>query len=129
MTKNIRLLSILEKLSNEPKVCVKDLALLYDVSIKSIQNDFTILTEYFATQLLKKGECYTLLNQEHFSNIFRSNPQTIKRFLHLISMVDGDFYTEFIEEHKMLFQELNFTTSPVYQIENSPYEHLKKRES
>ena len=126
MTKNIRLLSILELLVKKTKVCVKELALLYDVTVKSIQNDFKILKEYFGEQLIKKGDCYTLLNQDSFSQIFKSNPQTIKRFLHLVSMVDSCFYDDFVHEYGAVLEELNFKTTSIYQIENSPYEHLKK---
>lgn len=126
MTKNIRLLSILEQLSKHPKVSVKELALLYDVSPKSIQNDFKILNEYFSEKLLKKGESYTLLDEDKFSKIFKSKPQTIKRFLQLISMVDATFYNKFMEEYSELFKELNLTASPIYQIEDSPYERLNK---
>jgi len=126
MTKNIRLLSILELLSKKSTPCIKEMALHFDVTVKSIQNDFKILNEYFGEQLIKKGDCYTLLNQESFSQIFKSNPQTIKRFLHLVSMVDNSFYREFIEKYQKMLQELNLCTSPVYQIENSPYENLKE---
>jgi len=126
MKKDKRLLYILEQLSNGSTLCVKALALDCGVTEKSIQNDFRDFRDHFGEQLIKKGECYTLLNQERLSKTFRSNPQTIKRFLHLVSVVDSSFYDNFISEHKDLLQELNFTTSPIYQIENSPYEHLKK---
>jgi len=126
MKKAKRPLHILEQLSKGSTLCVKALAIYYDVSVRSIQTDFKNFREYFGEQLIKDGECYTLLNQEHFSQIFKNNPQTIKRFLHLVSMVDSSFYDKFVFEHKDLLQKLNFTTSPVYQIENSPYELLKK---
>ena len=92
MTKNIRLLSILEQLSKHHKVCVKELALLYDVSVKSIQNDLKIITEYFSHNLVKESDCYHLLNQDSFSKLFSKNPQTIKRFLQLLSQVDSVLY-------------------------------------
>ena len=126
MTKNIRLLSILEQLSTHHKVCVKELALLYDVSIKSIQNDLKIITEYFSHNLVKESDCYHLLNQDSFSKLFSKNPQTIKRFLQLLSQVDSVLYDDFIRENSKLLKSLHFNTSPIYQIENSPYEHLKK---
>ena len=126
MTKNIRLLSILEQLSKRSTVCIKELALHFSVSVKSIQTDFQILNEYFGEQLIKKGDCYRLLKQEHFSKTFKNNPQSIKRFLHLISMVDSSFYESFLLEHKELLRELNIESTAIYQIENSPYEHLKK---
>lgn len=126
MTKNIRLLSILEQLSKRSTLCIKNVALHFDVTVKTIQNDFKILNEYFGEQLIKKGDCYTLLNQKYLVSIFQSNPQTIKCFLHLVSMVDNDFYTELISENKKILQELNLSTTPIYQIENSPYENLKE---
>ena len=65
MTKSIRLLSILEQLSSNQKVCVKDLALFYGESSRTIQNDFTdVLTIYFTNRLIKKGDCYTLFYLE-----------------------------------------------------------------
>ena len=126
MNKNIRLLSILEQLSKRSTLCIKELALHFDVTVKSIQNDFKIFNEYFGEQLIKKGDCYRLLNQDSFSQIFKSNPQTIKRFLHLVSIVDSSFYESFVYEYRDVLEELNFKTSPIYQIENSPYEYLKK---
>ncbi|CAA6803126.1 MAG: Unknown protein [uncultured Sulfurovum sp.] len=58
MTKNIRLFSILERLSKSHKVCVKELALLYDVDVKTLQNDFKTIREYFSDNLIKKGDCF-----------------------------------------------------------------------
>ena len=126
MTKNIRLLSILEHLSKYHKVCVKELALLYDVSIKSIQNDLKIISEYFSKNLIKKADCYHLLNKDAFSKLFTENPQTIKHFLKLLSQVDSVLYDDFISENSELLKGLQFNSSPIYQIENSPYEYLKK---
>lgn len=124
MTKNIRLLSILEQLSTQPKVSVKKLALLLNVTPRSIQKDFQILNDYLGEKLVKKGDSYRFLNEDSFSKIFKSNPQTIKHFLQLVSMVDANFYDEFLHEHTELLKELNLNTSSVYQIENSPYEQL-----
>ena len=45
MNKNIRLLSILGLLSKKSIVCIKELAIHFDVTVKSIQNDFKILNE------------------------------------------------------------------------------------
>jgi predicted DNA-binding transcriptional regulator YafY len=129
MTKNIRLLSILEQLSKGLTLCIKEVALHFNVTVKSIQNDFKILNEYFGEQLIKKGDCYILLTQDSFTQIFKSNPQTIKRFLHLVSIVDNTFYREFIEEYQTMIQGLNLLTTPLYQIENSPYEYLKQENS
>lgn len=126
MTKNIRLLSILEQLSKEHQVCVKSLALFYEVSVKSIQNDFKIITEYFSENLVKKGDCYYLVNSDIYSKLFSSNPQTIKRFLHLLSMVDSVLYDDFMQENSELLEGLDFHSSPMYHIENSPFEHLKQ---
>ena len=126
MNKNIRLLSILKELSTGSTLCIKALALQYDVSIKVIQTDFKNFREYFGEQLIKKGECYTLLNQKHFTQTFKNNFQTTKRFLHLVSMIDSSFYEKFISEHRDLLKKLNFQNSPIYQIENSPYEYLRE---
>ena len=126
MNKNTRLLSILEKLSKGSTLCIKALALHFDVSIRSIQGDFENFRDHFGEQLIKKGECYTLLNQKHLNQIFKSNPQSIKRFLHLVSMVDNPLYKSFVSEYRDLLQELNLKTTAIYQIENSPYEFLKK---
>ena len=41
----------------------------FDVSAKSIQNDFQILNEYFGEKLVKKGDSYTLLNQESIQQV------------------------------------------------------------
>lgn len=129
MHKNLRLLSILEKLSKAQSTCLKNLATEYKVSLKSIQNDFKILNEYFGDKLVKKGDCYFLLNQEYFSDIFTSDPQTIKRFLRLVSIVDSSLYDSFFQEYGDLLKSLKlFDSSSVYQVENSPFEQLQDRD-
>lgn len=129
MTKNIRLLSILEQLLKHRQVSVKDLALFYEVSVKSIQNDFQILTTYFGGKLLKKGDTYTLLKTQLFEELFQSNPQTVKRLLRLVSIVDSDLYTELIQKHETLLKGLKlFDSTTIYQIENSPFEQLQDRD-
>jgi len=124
MTKNIRLLSILEALVTDSTVSVKALASLYDVTPKSIQNDFQILKAYFGEKLIKKGERYQLLSEDVFSTLFKSNPHTVKRFLQLVSMVDAPFYDALVKENAEQFKALKLNTSSIYQIENSSYEHL-----
>jgi len=126
MTKSIRLIYILEQLSKGATLCPKELFPPSEVSLKSIQGDFSDLRDYFGEQLIKKGKCYALLNQEHFTQTFKNNPQTTKRFLHLVSMIDSSFYDKFVSEHKDLLKKLNFQNRPIYQIENSPYEYLKE---
>lgn len=126
MKKNIRLLSILEDLLVTKHVSVKALALKHNVSVKSIQNDFQVLNEYFSEKLLKQGDCYMLLDTQSMAKLFSSNPQTIKHFLYLISMIDASFYDEFINEYGHLLKGLNLHNTPIYQIINNSNENLTK---
>ena len=126
MPKNNRLLLILESLLKSSKVSVKELALQCESSTRTIQNDFNDLRDYFGEQLIKKGESYSLLTPNSFANIFKTHPRTIKRFLYHLSVVDSDFYTIFTTQYSDLLKALNFNNSPIYQIENSPYEQLKE---
>ena len=125
MTKNIRLLSILEQLLKYDKACVKELALLYGVNPRTIQQDFEVLNAYFTEQLNKIGDCYVLLKKEHFSNLFQLNHKISKQFLKFLSLVDTKLYSQFKQEHSELIKALKLDSSTVYQIENSPYEKLK----
>ena len=126
MTKNIRLLSILEQLSEHEKVCVKELAYLLDVSLKTIQNDFKeVLKPYFGEKLNKIDDCYFLLKREYFYDLFQHNHKISKQFLKFLSIVDSNLYHQFKNEHTELMKALKLDSSTVYQIENSPYEHLK----
>lgn len=126
MNKNIRLLSILEDLLVKKQVSVKALAHEYNVSVKSIQNDFQVLNEYFGEKLVKKGDLYTLLEENNITKVFSSNPQTIKHFLYLISMIDASFYDEFINEYSHLLKGLKLSSTPIYQVVNSPNENLTR---
>jgi len=126
MNKNIRLLSILENLSSKQKVCVKELALYLNVTVKTIQDDFkTVLNPYFDDRLNKVGDCYFLLKREQFYDLFQHNHKTSKQFLRFLSIVDSDLYNQFKKEHTELIKSLKLDSSSVYQIENSPYEKLK----
>ena len=126
MTKNIRLLSILEQLSLHHKVCVKELALFFGESSRNIQNDFKdVLNIYFGDRLIKKGDCYSLLKREQFHDLFKHNHKISKQFLTFLSVVDSDLHDKFKEENSALIKALKLDSSTVYQIENSPYEHLK----
>ena len=107
MKKVHRLFSMIEELSKNLKVCISSLVLKYGVTERTLQSDFALLVDYFGEKLVKKGACYTLLNQEQFSQIFRTNPQTLKRFLYLVSVVDTAFYEDFVHEYHELLQELN----------------------
>ena len=126
MAKNNRLLLILESLAKNSNVSVKELALRCETTPRTIQNDFSELREYFGEQLLKKGDSYALLTPNSFANIFKTHPRTIKRFLYHLSVVDSDLYETFTTQYADLLKALNFNNSPIYQIENSPYEHLKE---
>jgi len=125
MTKSIRLIYILEQLSKKPKVCVKELAFSLNESLRVIQQDFETLKKYFGERLNKEGECYFLLKQEDFYDLFRLNHKTSKQFLKFLSIVDVKFYRQFKEEHGELIKALKLDSSAIYQIENSPYENLK----
>jgi predicted DNA-binding transcriptional regulator YafY len=128
MSKNIRILSILKKLALSKRVCIKELANEYGVGKRTIQKDFEKLYNHFSDSLIKKGDCYSLLNQEHFTSLFKSNPKTTREFLKLVSIVDSALYQKFIDEQKELIEALRFSSNPIYQIENSPYEHLKHQD-
>ncbi len=128
MNKNIRLLSILEQLSKHHKVCVKELALFLGESQRNIQNDFKdVFTLYFGKRLIKKGDCYSLLNREQFYDLFRHNHKISKQFLTFLSVVDSDLYENFKAENSELLKALKLDSSSVYQIENSSYEQLKPK--
>jgi len=63
----------------KPKVCVNSLALLYNTDKRTIQKDFELLKEYFEEQLSNKtDDCYFLLKQEYFYDLFKHNHKTSK---------------------------------------------------
>jgi len=125
--KSLRLLFILEKLSLNKEVCIKYLAKVCNTTVRTIQNDFKILKEYFEDKLIKKSDCYILLQKEHFSNLFKSDPKTTREFLKLVYIVDSNLYNRFINENQDLIKALKFNSSSIYQIENSPYENIQAK--
>ena len=125
MTKNSRVLLILENLVKNSKVSVKELALICGTTPRTIQNDFSDLRDYFGDKLNKVDDCYFLLKREHFYDLFQHNHKTSKQFLKFLSIVDSNLYNQFKKEHTELIKGLKLDSSAVYQIENSPYEKLK----
>jgi len=125
MNKNIRVLFIVEQLTLHKKVCIKELSQKYDLKVRNLQKDFELLKEYFSDRLLKIGDCYSLLKQEQFYDLFKENHKTSKQFLKFLSMVDSELYSQFKQENIELIKALKLDSSLIYQIENSPYEHLK----
>jgi len=127
MTKNIRIISILEALVTKEKVCVKELAILLgEKSPRNIQKDFKdTLIPYFGNRLNYENGCYYLLKKEYFYNLFKYNHKTSKQFLRFLSIVETDLYNKFKKEHQELIKALKLDSSTVYQIEDSPYEKLK----
>jgi len=125
MNKNIRVLFIVEQLTLYKKVCIKELSQKYDLKVRNLQKDFELLKEYFSDRLLKTGDCYSLLKQEQFYDLFKQNHKTSKQFLKFLSMVDSELYSQFKQENIELIKALKLDSSLIYQIENSPYEHLK----
>ena len=126
LNRSQRVLLIIKELILKPKVCVNSLALLYNTDKRTIQKDFELLKEYFEEQLSNKtDDCYFLLKQEYFYDLFKHNHKTSKQFLKFLSMVDSELYSQFQKENKEMIKALKLDSSSVYQIENSPYEHLK----
>ena len=126
MTRTPRLLSIVKELLNKPKVCVDVLSALYDVSQRTIQDDFDLLNKHFNHPFYKDGNCYFLLKLEQFYNLFKQNHKTSKQFLRFLSMVDSELYSIFEKENRALIKAMKLDSSTIYQIEKSPYEHLKR---
>lgn len=128
MDKNIRLLSILERLSSQEKVCVKRLALEWEgeVTLRTIQSDFKTLKEYFQEKLFKEKGCYALLDKEKFSKIFENNLEITKEFLRLVGVVDSKLYANFLREYSHLLKPLKLNKPQIYQISDNPYEELKQ---
>jgi len=127
MTKDIRIISILEALVTKEKVCVKELAILLgEKSPRNIQKDFKdTIIPYFGNRLNYENGCYYLLKKEYFYDLFKYNHKTSKQFLRFLSIVETDLYNKFKKEHQELIKALKLDSSTVYQIENSPYEELK----
>jgi len=125
MKKNIRLILILDKLSNLKKVCIKSLAIDFNLTVRTIESDFELLKDYFDEKLIKKGDCYFLLKKEYFYDLFSNHFNTSKQFLKFLSIVDTKLFNLFRKEHKEVFQVLKLDSSSIYKIENSPYEKLK----
>lgn len=125
MNKITRIVTILEKLSTQERVCVKELAIYLDEEIRNIQNDFkNVLKPYFGNRLNKIDDCYFLLKREQFHDLFQHNHKTSKQFLRVLSIIDSELYNQFKKEHTELIKALKLDSSTIYQIENSPYEHL-----
>ena len=126
MNKTKRVLYILERLSTQDRVCVKELALsMGEKNPRNIQNDFKdILKPYFGDRLNKVRDCYFLLKREQFYDLFQHNHKTSKEFLRFLSIVDVKLYNQFKKEHSELIKGLKLDSSTIYQIENSPYEEL-----
>ena len=120
-----RVLSILREISTKSKVCVKSLALFYNTDKRTIQKDFELLNECFDNSFNKVKDCYFLLKQEQFYDLFQHNHKASKQFLKVLSIVDSELYNKFKQENRELITALKLDSSAIYHKENSPYEKLK----
>jgi len=125
MNRTIRVLSIIGEVSKRPKACIKSLALLYNTDRRTIQKDFELLNEYFDNPFSKVGDCYFVVKQEQFFDLFKQNHKSSKQFLKFLSIVDSELYIRFKKENSELIKALKLDSSTIYHIENSPYEKLK----
>ena len=116
MNKATRVLHILEKLSSQESVCVKELVIYLNEDRRNIQNDFKdIINPYFGDRLNKVGDCYFLLKREQFHDLFQHNHKTSKQFLRFLSIVDSELYEQFKRENELLIKAMKLDSSSIYQ--------------
>jgi len=115
--RTFRMIDIVSRLSNSPKVSVDELCEEYNVGIRTLQKDIKELNIIFKNSIVKKDGFYRFINGFSLSNI----PLQINEMIVLHSALsifdDEDYFGEISESIKKRFLTLNI---------NNPY-FIKQR--
>jgi predicted DNA-binding transcriptional regulator YafY len=128
MTQELRILQIISSLSDYKPLCLDELTLCFDTSMRTIQRDMSVIKKFLGSSLISPQRgCYQLLDTNIFANFLNSSDKSLqlKEFFEFLAIFDTQAI-KFIDDEKFaFFHKIKKESSKVYSIFDSPIEELK----
>jgi predicted DNA-binding transcriptional regulator YafY len=128
MKQELRILHILNDLSNNTPLSLEALSHRYDTSLRTVQRDFKTLKEFLKDSLVspQKGY-YQLIGTSIFSNYLKSgkNADELREFFEFLAIFDTNALKFMDDEKFAFFKKLQKNSSKIYAIFENPIEELK----
>ncbi len=118
-----RTIEILKMLNSGKKLCVSNLAMVYEVSNRTIRRDFELIRESFGDFMRKDGECYKAYKKVLLEDLLMgSDLMTLANIINLFGQASME---ESIDEQT---KDLVKKSLRVYDFKTRPFEHVENRE-
>jgi len=118
-----RTVEILKLLNDGKKLCIKNLALIYDVSERTIRRDFALIKDFFGDFMSKEGDCYRAYEKVLLEDVLSATDlMTLANIVKLFG----------IAQQKSLVskrtQALIDKSMSVYDFKSRPFENIRNKE-
>ncbi len=118
-----RTIEILKHLNEGKKLCVTQLAHIYEVSDRTIRRDFELIKELFGDFISKEGECYQAYEKILLEEVLcATDLMTLANIVNIFGITSK----ESVISDKT--QALIDKSMSVYDFKSRPFENMKKRE-
>ncbi|MCH9814268.1 MAG: WYL domain-containing transcriptional regulator [Epsilonproteobacteria bacterium] len=118
-----RTIEILKMLNSGKKLCVTNLAMVYEVSDRTIRRDFELIREIFGDFMRKEGECYKAYKKVLLEDLLMgADLMTLANIINLFGQASME---ESIDEQT---KDLVKKSLRVYDFKTRPFEHVENRE-
>ncbi len=118
-----RTIEILKDLNNGKKLCITNLATVYEVSDRTIRRDFELIRELFGDFVTKEGECYRAYRRVLLEDVLSATDlMTLANIVNLFGMTDKQSVVS--DKTKGLIK----TSLEVYDFKSRPFENMQNRD-
>ena len=118
-----RTIEILKELNAGKKLCVSNLAMVYEVSDRTIRRDFELIKEIFGDFMSKEGECYQAYEKVLLEEVLSATDlMTLANIVNLFGIADK--HALISNKTKALVEQ----SMSVYDFKSRPFENMKNKE-
>ena len=118
-----RTIEILKHLNEGKKLCVSQLAMVYEVSDRTIRRDFELIRELFGDFMSKEGECYQAYQKVLLQDVLSATDlMTLANIVNLFGITQKDSLIS--DKTKALIDK----SMSVYDFKSRPFEGMKNYE-
>jgi hypothetical protein len=119
-----RVVEILDELNHKKRLCVKGLALKYDVTDRTIRRDFVLIREVFGDFVTKEGDCYVAYDKLLLQDVLSATD-----LMTLANIVNIFGITQKQSSISNQTQALIDKSIKLYDFKSRPYENMKNHEA
>ena len=118
-----RTIEILKHLNEGKKLCISQLAVVYEVSDRTIRRDFELIREIFGDFMSKEGECYQAYHTVLLDKVLHATDlMTLANIVNLFGVTQRQSLIG--EQTKALIKK----SMSVYDFKSRPFEHIGNHE-